>query len=73
MVNAVGATGMLEFTGSSAIMAPAGKCLARFGNKPQWQQFNLDYESIAQARQDFPVLEDRRLDWQQLIVYISFL
>ena len=59
-VNRVGRTGNLTYVGDSAIIDPLGQILAEGGADEQVLAADVDAGVIAQVRQEFPFLPDRR-------------
>jgi len=62
-VNRVGREGKITFWGNSFVSDPSGRVLARAaGNKPETLLVDCALGSIAEARQNWPFLRDRRID-----------
>jgi len=62
-VNRVGREGKITFWGSSFAADPAGRVLAQAGTgKPETLLVDCDLRVIAEARQNWPFLRDRRID-----------
>jgi len=61
--NRVGREGKLKFWGGSFVAAPSGEVIARAGGeKEEVLIARCDLEKIAEARQGWPFLRDRRID-----------
>jgi omega-amidase len=57
-VNRVGKDDSLKFDGGSAVISPEGFALCECADKPDISTVVLDYESLQQYRNKFPVLPD---------------
>jgi N-carbamoylputrescine amidase len=63
VANRVGREGKLKFWGSSFVAAPSGEVIAQAGeNREEILLARCDLEKIAEARQSWPLLRDRRID-----------
>lgn len=62
-VNRVGREGGITFWGNSFAADPSGRVLARAGrDKPETLLVDCDLGAVAEARQNWPFLRDRRID-----------
>ena len=62
-VNRVGREGKITFWGNSFVSDPSGRVLARAAaNKPETLLVECGFGGIAEARQNWPFLRDRRID-----------
>ena len=62
-VNRVGREEGIAFWGNSLAAAPSGRVLARAGgNRPETLLVECDLGAVAEARQNWPFLRDRRID-----------
>ncbi|MBD2760458.1 carbon-nitrogen family hydrolase [Yimella sp. cx-573] len=59
--NTAGTHADTEMGGRSAVIDPLGRVLAEAGTEEQVLSVQIDPAQVAQARRDFPVLDDRRL------------
>jgi predicted amidohydrolase len=62
-VNRVGNDPTLAYAGHSLILDPRGESLAVAGESPQLVRADLQFESLMEYRQQFPVLRDMRADY----------
>jgi N-carbamoylputrescine amidase len=63
VVNRVGREGKLKFWGGSFVAAPSGEVIAHAGaEREEILIASCDLEKIAEARQSWPFLRDRRID-----------
>jgi len=63
VANRVGREGKLKFWGSSFVAAPSGEIVAEAGTEREEILIaRLDLDKIAEARQSWPFLRDRRID-----------
>lgn len=59
--NAAGRQGDVELAGHSAVIDPWGRVLAEAGDGEEVLLVDLDLDTVRQTREEFPVLQDRRL------------
>ncbi len=61
-INRVGQGGGLLYSGDSAVFAPDGSCLAQAGSCEEILTVSIDPHRVAEWRESFPALRDRRPD-----------
>lgn len=61
-VNRCGVEGDMEFWGSSFVASPFGEVLASAGRKEETLLVKCDLDEIANTRENWPFLRDRRID-----------
>ena len=59
--NTAGTHAGTEMGGHSAVVSPTGEVLAEAGAGEEVLSVEVDTSTVAKAREDFPVLADRRL------------
>jgi predicted amidohydrolase len=59
-VNRVGEGGKLQYPGASAVISPLGETLVEGGEEESVLVCEVDSKAVAEARERFPFLRDRR-------------